>query len=303
VDVRRVLVAAGLGLLLATLQAAPPGLVGGLLTLLGLAPVALAVGMGGPVVGGGVAAAVAIAGTALIDVGAAVMVALRHAAPGVVLGWALRRRVPLATALGAVAATSLAGMILLLWAALPPGTSPWAPIARHLEAQVADLERLPDRLGKDRAGLAADAVRTVAAALRATGPAIIVIALLVVAGLNWVLVRCCLRGPGFRPFAAEAVPDHAVWAVIVGGLLLASGHPAAAAVGLNLLVVLAPFYAIQGFAVLRHFFLRARVPRLLQAASFGLLALQVPGLLVVAGVGLSDLWVDFRKIRGAATPA
>jgi len=73
--------------------------------------------------------------------------------------------------------------------------------------------------------------------------------------------------------------------------------------GVNLLIVLTPLYAIQGFAVFRFFFLRVRVPRLLQVLSFGLCAMQPLLLVAVAGIGLSDLWIDFRKIRQASTPA
>jgi hypothetical protein len=36
---------------------------------------------------------------------------------------------------------------------------------------------------------------------------------------------------------------------------------------------------------------------------FGLFALQPLLLVAAACLGLSDLWVDFRKIRRAATPA
>ena len=74
-------------------------------------------------------------------------------------------------------------------------------------------------------------------------------------------------------------------------------------VGLNLLMVLTPLYAIQGLAVLRHFFQKARLPRHLQGVGFGLFLLQPLLLIFAACLGLSDLWADFRKIRRAATPA
>src|SRR5206468_3886322 len=120
---------------------------------------------------------------------------------------------------------------------------------------------------------------------------------------NYVGVRLCLRSRGFRAFAEEAVPDHLVWVVIAGGLMLVSQQAAVERVGLNVLLVLAPLYAIQGLAVVRHFFQKARVPRPLQGVGFGLFAVQPLLLLAAACLGLSDLWVDFRKIRRAATPA
>jgi len=91
--------------------------------------------------------------------------------------------------------------------------------------------------------------------------------------------------------------------VIVAGLLIVSREASLVLVGVNLLIVLTPLYAIQGLADFRHFFQRVRVPRLLQGLSFALFAMQPLLLVAVAGVGLSDLWIDFRKIRQAPTPA
>jgi uncharacterized protein YybS (DUF2232 family) len=121
---------------------------------------------------------------------------------------------------------------------------------------------------------------------------------------NYVVARLCLRRHlGFRPFAEEAVPDHFVWGVIGAGGLLVSRDPRLEGAGLNLLLVLMPLYAIQGLAVFRHFFQRIAVPRLLQIVSFGLFAMQPLLLVAVSCVGLSDLWIDFRKIRQAPTVA
>ena len=87
------------------------------------------------------------------------------------------------------------------------------------------------------------------------------------------------------------------------GALLVSRDARRESAGLNLLLVLMPLYAIQGLAVFRHFFQRIAVPRLLQVVSFGLFAMQPLLLVAVSCVGLSDLWIDFRKIRQAPTAA
>jgi hypothetical protein len=94
-----------------------------------------------------------------------------------------------------------------------------------------------------------------------------------------------------------------VWGAIGAGVLLVSRHERLEAAGLNLLLVLMPLYVIQGLAVFRHFFQRIGLPRLLQVVSFGLLAMQPLLLVAVSCVGLSDLWIDFRKIRQAPTAA
>lgn len=292
----------GLGLVL--LEAgAPRGWLAGLAALVSLVPVALAFGFGG-LPAAGCALVVAVVGAAALDGATAVVVALKHALPGLALGLALVRRWPLGVSVVLVTVTSVVGLALLLWTLVPAGTSPLALLQRQVETHVRDLEQLPTRLGmRGDPGWAAESARTVASTMRVAGPGVILVGLFLGALVNYVVARLCLRGRGFRSFAAEAVPDPLVWAVIGGGVMVASRQSGLELVGLNVLIVLIPLYAIQGLAVLRHFFVRVRVPRPLQILSFGLFALQPLLLIAVACVGLSDLWLDFRKIRRVPTPA
>lgn len=291
----------GLGVLGLTLGEARLGL-GGLTTLGSLVPLAVSVVVGGPVAAA-LAGAVAIGGSAVaLGATAAVVVTARHVVPGLVLGAALARGWHLAASLVAVSGASvvaLAGLLL----AYAPGT-PVGFLGQQVDAHVRDVERLASRLplGGDPEWVA-ESARLVAEAMRVAGPAVILVGLLAVSLANYLGARLCLRGRGFRAFAQEAVPDHLVWVVIAGGLMVASQHEVAARVGLNLLLVLASLYAIQGLAVLRHLFQRARVPRPLQGVGFGLFVVQPLLLIGAAGLGLTDLWVDFRKIRRAPTPA
>lgn len=301
-----VLLGAGMGLALVGLEIAELRLgLGGLTALVGLVPVAVSLVVGGPLAGG-TAMAVSVAGTGLLVGGwAAVVVTLRQLIPGLTLGVALVRRVHLPASLVLVGGAGLLGLVGLLWAYVPAGAGGLLPLlARQLEAHVAEVDRLTGMfgIGRDPAWVA-ESARLVATAMRVAGPAIFALGLFVVALANYVAARLCLRGRGFRAFGEEAVPDHLVWGVIAaGGMVLAQREPIARA-GLNLLIVLAFLYAIQGLAVVRHFFQKARVPRPLQGVSFGLFAVQPLLLVAAACLGLSDLWVDFRKIRRAPTPA
>lgn len=302
---RGVLLGAAMGAALLVLEAGETRLgLGGATALVSLVPVALALVLGGPV-GAGVAVLVAVAGAAALLGGtASAMVALRHALPGVVLGVALGRRLSLPVSLLVVGAVSLASLAVLVWAFVPSGPGAFALVEQQIQAHVADWERVLGSLGMPSdPGRVAESTRLVATTMRVAGPAVLLVWLLLGALTNYVGARLCLRGGGFRPFAEEAVPDHLVWAVIAGGLMLLSGSDALASVGLNLLIVLVALYAIQGLAVLRHFFQKVRVPRTLQGVSFGLFVVQPLLLIAVACLGLSDLWVDFRKIRQAPTPA
>ncbi len=306
---RALLLGAGCGVVLTVLEsAAPRGWWGGVLTLVHLLPVALAVVVGGPLAGA-VATGIAMAAAAGIEAeggAAALVIALKYGAPGAVLGAGLARRQSLIVTAVATAGVALVSLFALLWLLAPAGLAPLAYLERQLAAHAAEFESWPARIGGAGEGgaWAAEAARFVVSTLRLAGPGMVGLGVFAGVVANYVLARLCLRGlDGFRPFAAEAVPDHVVWAVIVAGGLVASGRPAPEALGLNLLLVLMPLYAIQGLAVFRHFFQRIGVPRILQAVSFGLFALQPVLLVAVSCIGLSDLWIDFRKIRQAPTAA
>lgn len=304
---RAVLLGAGMGLGLACLElASTRGWWGGLTALVSLVPVAVALALGGPIAAGlaGLIAMTAV-GSAR---GAAAMlvVGLKYVLPGAALGLGLAGRRPIAVTTLLTALASLAGLVLLLWMLAPPGMGPLSYLERQIAAHAAELEQWPARIattGPD-AGWAAEAARFVVATLRLAGPGMLGLGVFAGAVANYAVARLCLRRYlGFRPFAQEAVPDHFVWGVIGAGGLLVSRDPRLEGAGLNLLLVLMPLYAIQGLAVFRHFFQRIAVPRLLQIVSFGLFAMQPLLLVAVSCVGLSDLWIDFRKIRQAPTVA
>jgi uncharacterized protein YybS (DUF2232 family) len=299
------LVGGGMGLALAAFAGGEArGVLGGVTSLVSLLPVGLALvfrGLGAAAVASVVAV---LAGALVVDTTLGAVVALRYGFPGVVLGVALARRLSLPLTLILVTGASLAGLLLLLAVYLPPGVGFGRFLERQLDSHVQGLEALPGRFGMpaDPAWVA-ESAQLAAAIMKKAGPAIVLAGLLVTALVNYLLARLCLRGQGFRSFAEESVPDHLVWGVIVGGTLLALGRDALWGVGLNVLVALMPLYAIQGLAVLRHLFQKARLPRPLQGVGFVLFALQPLLLVPVACLGLFDLWVDFRKIRRAATPA
>src|SRR5262245_21401285 len=102
------LLGVAMGLLLFELEAAEGRLgLGGTTALVSLVPMAVAVVAGGPLAGG-LAAAVALTGVAIVLGGtAAIVVALRQVAPGLVLGSVLLRRLYLPAALAIVAVASL----------------------------------------------------------------------------------------------------------------------------------------------------------------------------------------------------
>lgn len=302
---RQIAIGAGLGILwLLTEVLDARGALGGATALVNLIPVALALVWGG-LVGAALAVGVAVVGmAALADSAVPVVLVARQAVPGLVLGAALLKRRGLSTSLILVGGASLLGLLVLVGLYIPADPGMVGLLRREVETHITDLERLRARLGvASDPGWVAESARLAGAVLRVAAPAVVVVGLFLIALTNYLGARLALRGWEFRPFAEEAVPDHLVWAVIAGGLMLVSQQEVLERIGLNLVLVLTPLYAIQGLAVLRHFFQKARLPRPLQGVGFGLFALQPLLLIAAACLGLSDLWADFRKIRRAATPA
>jgi uncharacterized protein YybS (DUF2232 family) len=305
---RAVLLGAGMGLGLACLEAVSSwGWGGGLVAVaLGLVPAAVALTVGGPFTAA-LAGGIAMTTIGALRGGPAILVvALKYVLPGATLGVGLVRRLPVAVTTILTALASLVGVVVLLWVLSPAGTSPIAYLERQVAVQVSELEQWPARFGTagQEAGWATEAARFVVATLRVAAPGMLGLGVFAGAVANYAVARLLLRHRlGFRPFAQEAVPDHCVWGAIGAGVLLVSRHERLEAAGLNLLLVLMPLYVIQGLAVFRHFFQRIGLPRLLQVVSFGLLAMQPLLLVAVSCVGLSDLWIDFRKIRQAPTAA
>lgn len=118
--------------------------------------------------------------------------------------------------------------------------------------------------------------------------------------LTVVMLAALARGrfviPG-EPFHCWKAPEQLIWLLIAGGFgaLFAEGWPQLAA--LNLLTVLLPLYFMQGLAVVSYFFRQRGFSPLLRAIGYLLLLAVSPLQLIVAGMGVFDLWADFRKPR------
>lgn len=93
-------------------------------------------------------------------------------------------------------------------------------------------------------------------------------------------------------------PEPLVWCFIVSGfsLLIPAGEvlkvPA-----LNIFLVMAVFYFFQGLAIVAYFFHHKHVPYFLRGLTYVLIAFEQLFTLFVVGLGLFDLWGDFRRLK------
>ena len=108
------------------------------------------------------------------------------------------------------------------------------------------------------------------------------------------------------PFLREwKSPEPLVWGLIASGFVLfVPGFAGLRAVALNVLLVIGACYFAQGLAVIAFFFHKNNVPRFLRGLTYVLIIFQQIFTLLVVGLGLFDLWGDFRRLgKNNLTPS
>lgn len=139
-------------------------------------------------------------------------------------------------------------------------------------------------------------------------PSFILVSSLVGAVINYLTVRFLwVKFYSRKYFEGEDVsrwmfPDALVWLLIgsVGALFFGEGL--LRAIGMNLAFILLVLYLFQGLAIAVHILKAKAFPKWVWVIVFALILLQPMFMGLVMGIGLFDIWVDFRKIRNSASP-
>ena len=135
-------------------------------------------------------------------------------------------------------------------------------------------------------------------------PALAAVSTLFVAWTNLIAARPIMarRGlvvPDFGRLNRWQAPEHLIWGVIGCGLVMFVPLTGVRLMGVNGLLVLLTIYFFQGIAVVSFFFEKKKLPRTVRIVLYTMIAFQQLLLLVVIGIGLFDMWVNFRKIDPA----
>ncbi|MBI4666817.1 MAG: DUF2232 domain-containing protein [Nitrospinae bacterium] len=136
-------------------------------------------------------------------------------------------------------------------------------------------------------------------------PGMAFITLLLMASLNIAAVRIYSLRRGLtahfanHDFAGFAAADWVVWALIAGGAgtLMATGPLNTAS--MNILLITLSIYLIQGMAILHSWFLRFNIPLIARGIGYFLVFSHPLMMLLISGLGLTDVWVEFRKKNNA----
>ncbi|MBW2057317.1 MAG: DUF2232 domain-containing protein [Deltaproteobacteria bacterium] len=106
-----------------------------------------------------------------------------------------------------------------------------------------------------------------------------------------------------RPeFSSWVCPDRFIWGGILGGFLIMTKVSLLVTVGINAVILLVAIYLLQGLAIVSFFFKKRNVPVGLRVLGYALIGIIQFLPVVVAGLGLFDIWIDFRKVRPRLTP-
>jgi uncharacterized protein YybS (DUF2232 family) len=166
--------------------------------------------------------------------------------------------------------------------------------------QVIDLYGKNGVTGDDLAAMR-QILEQVGQMLSASYPALLTVLLGAVAGVNILLIRkfgsrwgVVLNDADFTLFS---LPEPLVWLVIAAGFSLFIRDEVTKFVAINLLVVLSSLYFMQGMAVVVSFFRRFAVPTIVRAIFYVLVGVQPYLMLVMAFLGLFDIWGNFRVPR------
>ncbi|MFQ5902997.1 MAG: DUF2232 domain-containing protein [Candidatus Binatia bacterium] len=93
-------------------------------------------------------------------------------------------------------------------------------------------------------------------------------------------------------------PEPLIWCFILSGFFLfLPGGEMLQTLALNIFLVIAFFYFFQGLAIVAYYFHHKNVPFFLRSLAYVLIVLEQIFTLFVVGLGLFDLWGDFRRLK------
>jgi uncharacterized protein YybS (DUF2232 family) len=180
------------------------------------------------------------------------------------------------------------------------GVNPHEVILKGINSTISQTAAL-----YEKSGLKGEDLQTLQQGVKETGaliariyPAIVLIGLGAIAGLNLLVLRRLSARLGQTLQVGDLKkfrnPDHLIWFVIAAGFTLLLKNSDISTAALNLLVVTLSLYFLQGLAIILHYFDRFAVSRFVRIIFYVLLALQPYLAFAAALLGIFDLWGNFR---------
>lgn len=215
--------------------------------------------------------------------------------------WTVTRWVGTAIAVGIATI-----VIMALIANAATGASLLAGMQEYIQRAVAEFAELNRSAGSQsfQARYLTQHGSEIAQAVMVLIPSLVFVFVLLAVVLNMLVSRRLAKVPHALKRLRETVtfrlPDRFVWFVIAGGLVFFANYylfhdSMLKAVAINVLIAMGAVYFFQGFAVVTFFLgrLRSRFMRL--AIYLSIIIFFHTAALMLAGIGLADVWVHFRE--------
>jgi len=242
----------------------------------------------------------------LVGQNQALLFMAEYAVMAIILGEMIRARFPGDRCIGASALIS-GGVSLFLLVALVGDQDSTVKefFEKQIRAHFAQSIETFESVGENKAEVESMKafVEKMIGGFASSYPAFVLVGSLISAVANYSLLRLVwgrIYGPGLFPessFAEWVCPENWVWGFIAASMALFLGQGVVAEAGLNLFVVMMVVYFAQGMSIVVHFLKARKVPVFFWFVLFILIFAQPLLIGLVAGMGVFDIWVDFRKIR------
>jgi len=236
----------------------------------------------------------------------------------VILAEGFRRPLPPEKLIGLSAGTLLLlGLLVLSLIGLAQGQPPWTYGKKIVEEQVHLSLRMYQSVfeapvespgetgysGRETEAAAGKnaAVNQLVKVLIGIFPGLMVLGSLVIVWANFMGGRALLAKTGQLPpeladLKTWSAPEGLIWIVIAAGFALIIPLTWVRLPAVNALMVLGLIYFFQGLSVVAYWLNKKGAPAFFKILCYTLIALQQYLTLIVAAVGLFDVWFNFRKI-------
>lgn len=197
-------------------------------------------------------------------------------------------------------------VFLILWG-IKTGQNPYqavvSEINQSLDASLDFYEHL--NVPKEALETMKEALHDIKSLAARFWPGFAAASLLVLVSINvWlgnrILHRYGIPGFQFGDLSRWSLPETVVWLLILAGGLVVWPYSGPRTVGINLLIFLTPAYFFQGLAIVSFYIKKYGLSRFMRLLLYSLICIQTYIIIMVAVVGLFDIWADFRRLKKAA---
>ena len=197
---------------------------------------------------------------------------------------------------------------LILWCSfivlqsLSVGEDPWRLVEDYIGRNIQESIQFYAQLDipAEQIDLLKDNFKQITSFLANIFPALVLVSASFIVWLNILAAREIFQRtgmwqPNFGDLARWRAPEGLIWLLIAAGGLLLVPVSLVRIVSLNLVIVCLFAYLLQGLSIISFLFKTKNVHRSFRILCYCLIFAQQYIIILIAAVGIFDLWVDFRK--------